>query len=52
MTMYLQEVDLIPVIGVKGVGFVVCEDVYRAGRNPVLLHHKALIRDRVINLTI
>ena len=43
--MYLQVVHLISVIGVEGVGFIVCKDVNRAGRNPVLLHHKALIRD-------
>lgn len=45
LCMYLKEVDVIPVIGAEGVGFVVCEHMYRAGRNPVLLHHKALIRD-------
>ena len=49
--MYLQVVHLISVIGVEGVGFIVCKDVNRAGRNPVLLHHKALIRDRVFNQT-
>ena len=34
---HLQEIDLISVIGVEGVGFIVCKDVYCSGGNPVLL---------------
>ena len=40
---HLQEIDLVPVIGVKSVGFVVVEDMNCSAGNPVLLQHKLLI---------
>jgi len=49
---HLQEIDLIPVIGVKSVGFIVVEDMYCSDRNPVLLQHEVLGYFRTIELVI